>query len=241
MKWKEIENTNGLYLISDEGDVFSCRSGKKLKFSYRDGYAAVELNIDGVATKHYVHRLVATAFVPNPNQFPIINHKDENPGNNHADNLEWCTHRYNVLYGSAVDRRIEHTEYKYGADNPASRKVYQFDMQGHLIGTYVSAREAAKQTGYNSKSICKAAAGKLKKYMECVWSYDGVFHYDEHKHYENRGGTVYRYDLQGNFIKVYESPDDMRADGLDPRHVQRVCRGERKTYLNNIFTREKQH
>lgn len=237
MEWKPI--FDGLYFVSDSGKVFSARTARLLKTGRtREGYENVEINIDGVARKCFVHRLVAEAFIPNPNDYPIVNHKDENPRNNHADNLEWCTYKYNSNYGTCTERRLQHRVYETGEEHPKSKGVYQFDLQGNLIGTYGSTYEASRKTGLNAKSIAKACSGGLKKYSDCVWSYDGTFHYDDHKHYENRNGTVCMYDLSGNLIKEYNSPDEMRADGLDPRNVNRVCRGERKTYNNFIFTRK---
>lgn len=237
MKWKPI--FDGLYLISDTGKVFSTRTERILRPSWnKDGYARIEINIDGDATKYFVHRMVAEAFIPNPDNLPIVNHKDENTSNNCADNLEWCTYKYNSNYGTAVERRLLHRVYETGGDHPRAKAVYCYDLDGNLLAEYDSVASAAKATGFNRKSISKACSGGLKKYMERVWSYDNHFHYDDHKHYENRSGTVFMYDLAGNLIKEYNSPDEMRADGLSPANVNRVCRGERKTYNNYIFTRK---
>lgn len=237
MEWKPIEKYDGLYLISDTGLVFSVRTNKILKTQHSYGYERVELNVNGKAQKELVHRLVAEAFIPNPDNLPCVNHKDETPWNNYVDNLEWCTYEYNSNYGTCIERRINHTEYKHGAERPGARKVYQFDMQGNLVAEYPSVADAANETGFDRKSISKACLGGLKKYRDFVWSYDGTFQYDPHKHYENRNGRVYRYDLQGNLIKTYDSPDEMRADGLNPNHVNRVCKGVRKSYMNCVFSR----
>ena len=97
MRWKPIENYDGLYLISDEGKIFSVRTEKILRTDInRAGYERVELNVNGIAQKHSVHRLVAENFIPNPDNLPCVNHKDENPRNNHADNLE--IHRIDSVY-----------------------------------------------------------------------------------------------------------------------------------------------
>ena len=238
MEWKPVEGYNGLYLISDNGDVFSVRSNRLLTPRVdRGGYKAIELNLNGIAKKMFVHRLVAEAFIPNPDNLPIINHKDENPRNNSVDNLEWCSYQYNTSYGTCQERRIKNTCFKRGSDNPQAKKVYQFDMDGNLIAEYGSVIDAAIQTGLNHKSISKACNGKLKKYSECVWSYDGTFHYDKVKHYKPRFGAIRQYDLQGNLIAEYNTLDEIREAGFNPQNVNRVCRGERKTYMNFIFTR----
>ena len=240
MKWQPIKEYDGLYLISDSGIVFSARTGKQIQPQInKKGYVRVELNLNGIEKKYYVHRLVAEAFIPNPDNLPCVNHKDENPRNNNADNLEWCTHEYNSNYGTCIERRVANTEYKNGGHHPQAKRVYRYGLDGQLLAEYGSVADASEETGFNRKSIAKACSGGLKKYMDCVWSYEPTFHYDEHKHYENRSGTVYRYDTKGNLIKEYNSPDEMRADGLDPKNVNRCCRGERKTYLGDIFTRSR--
>lgn len=239
MNWKPIDELDGLYLISDTGKVFSVRTNRIIKTHLSNmGYERVSVDINGETYKYSVHRLVATAFIPNPDNLPCVNHKDENPLNNNVDNLEWCTQKYNINYGTCIERRVKNTVHKKGADAPRAKEVYQFTLDGELVGKYGSLSDAVNETGLNKKSLGKACRGLLKTYSGYVWSYDGTFHYDDHKHYENRHGIVYCYDLQGNLIKEYNSPDEMRADGLNPANVGRVCRGERKTYNNYIFTRK---
>lgn len=119
--WKDIKDFEGLYQISNFGRVKSLpkytyskgypqlRKEKilKLRFvgKYRN-YLAVVLNDHH---QYSVHRLVAQAFIPNPNNLPLVNHKDENPKNNHVNNLEWCDNRYNVKY-SAKPLTKEHRQ-----------------------------------------------------------------------------------------------------------------------------------
>ena len=111
MNWKEIENTNGRYLVSDDGRVFSVLSNRIIKQQLNNtGYYRVELNINGVVKRLLVHRIVAKAFIPNPNNYEYVNHKDENHKNNHVDNLEWCTPKYNTNYGTCIQRRVLHTQ-----------------------------------------------------------------------------------------------------------------------------------
>lgn len=107
--WKDIKNYEGLYQISTYGRVKSfprkgaLRKEKVLK-PYKDGknyYFVVGLHKDGKKQYKLIHRLVADAFIPNPNNLPIVNHKDENKENNNVDNLEWCTYKYNSNYGNA--------------------------------------------------------------------------------------------------------------------------------------------
>lgn len=86
------------YLISDTG-VVTDSLGKLRKQYITDGYAQVSLGVDGKYSLEYVHRLVAKAFIPNPDNKPQVNHKDSNRTNNHVDNLEWVTNQENTIHG----------------------------------------------------------------------------------------------------------------------------------------------
>ena len=100
--WKDIDGYNGLYEVSNLGRIKNHKTGRILKPHLRgNGYLTVQLyNGSGFGSVKLIHRLVATAFIPNPSQYPIINHKDEIKHNNNVDNLEWCNNSYNVTYGS---------------------------------------------------------------------------------------------------------------------------------------------
>ena len=105
-EWKDIIGYEGLYQVSNLGRVR--RSGKILKGGYNNkGYHTINLCKKGISKSFFVHRLVAIAFIPNPNNLPIVNHKDENPKNNCIENLEWCTYKYNANYGTARERQAQ--------------------------------------------------------------------------------------------------------------------------------------
>ena len=96
---------NGDYAVTIDGDVISIKSNKSLRsHDNGHGYKTVCLCIDGKPKHYYVHRLVASAFVDNPNDYPEVNHIDEDRGNNRAENLEWCTSKYNKNYGRRAER-----------------------------------------------------------------------------------------------------------------------------------------
>ena len=88
--------------VNDNGRIYdkSLSGGKMKQMVHSKGYKTVSLTKDGKTKQHYVHRLVAEAFIDNPNNLPFINHKDEDKTNNFADNIEWCTNEYNVNYGN---------------------------------------------------------------------------------------------------------------------------------------------
>lgn len=100
-----IPGFEGLYWVTKNGDIVNA-DGKILKpYDNGYGYLMVDLKKNGTRKHARIHRLVAEAFVPNPNNLPEVNHKDENPHNNAANNLEWCTSSYNKTYGTGRIRR----------------------------------------------------------------------------------------------------------------------------------------
>ena len=145
--WKDIPGYEGKYQVSNLGQVRSLKFGKIkiLKQEDKNGYKRIQLK-----KKHFlVHRLVAICFIDNPLNYPIINHKDEDPSNNRIDNLEWCSIQYNNNYSR-----------KY--INTKSKKVNCFDLQGNLVKTYNSMNEAEKQDGFTHGKIAAVCNGKRK-------------------------------------------------------------------------------
>ena len=121
-QWKpiviKVHNTiydyTGIYEVSNiDGKVRNVKTGRILKQPLNSfGYPVVRLSKDGKARLFKVHRLVATAFVPNPDNLPEVNHKDEDKTNNSVDNLEWSTHQYNSAYSKKGKPRSEETKQK---------------------------------------------------------------------------------------------------------------------------------
>ena len=106
--WKDIKGYEDLYQASNTGKVRSLKNNLILKQQCdRYGYFRVILYKNSKISNKLVHRLVAEAFVPNPEKFNIVNHKDENPKNNNFSNLEWCTQKYNANYGNAQVKRLK--------------------------------------------------------------------------------------------------------------------------------------
>ena len=105
--WRDIKGYEGIYQISNKGRVKSLHYGKEkiLSPSKHSGYFFVRLFKKGEKPKEFdIHRLVAQAFLPNPDNLPIVNHKDENKLNNNVENLEWCNSEYNLNYGNRNER-----------------------------------------------------------------------------------------------------------------------------------------
>lgn len=107
--WKDIPGYEGLYKVSNTGKVFSCVTNRELSvIQKKDGYTCISLCDKDHNKKQYrIHQLVAKAFIPNPNNYPFINHKNEIKNDNRVENLEWCSIKYNSSYGSAPKKISE--------------------------------------------------------------------------------------------------------------------------------------
>lgn len=116
--WKKISGFNGAYFVSQNGEVYSRITNKILKQrKLRSGYCCIGLSKNGEVKSYYIHRLVASAFLTNPENLPCVNHKDENKSNNTVTNLEWCTQSYNNNYGTRNARVIKALGSRKGEKN----------------------------------------------------------------------------------------------------------------------------
>lgn len=164
MIWKDINGFEGLYKISSNGDVLSLNfNGKRIKRIMngsfdKDGYRYVDLSKDKFKRKYKVHRLVAINFISNPNNYPCINHKDENKQNNCVENLEWCDVLYNNNYGNRK--------------NKIYKPILQYDLEMNLVKRWKSAKEASDSLGIFSTHITKCAKEKSKSSHGFIWKYD---------------------------------------------------------------------
>lgn len=175
-RWKDIQGYEGLYKISDHGRVIAlsrewdqrhwvggtshCHLDEHMvKAQFWSGRAFVNLSKNKIQRKYQVSRLVAKAFIPNPNNYPIVNHLDANPLNNHFSNLEWCTQSRNIQYAYDNGTKIP----------PHMRKVAQYDMDGNLLKIWDSIAEAERATNaYNIRKVC---TGKRNHAGGYKWQY----------------------------------------------------------------------
>ena len=165
--WKDIEGYEGLYQVSNMGRVKSLgnnktRKEKILKSSKNNrGYLCVNLYKDGLVKNYLIHRLVASAFIDNPNNLPQVNHKDENPKNNYVDNLEYCDSKYNMNYGTRTERVAK----------AKSIPILQFTLDGEFIRKWDSIADVEKELGFNHSSINMCCKGKYKNAYGYRWCY----------------------------------------------------------------------
>lgn len=156
---KDIAGYEGLYGITSCGKVWSYKRQKFLKTgNNHKGYLQVGLRKNGERKWYLVHRLVADAYIPNPENLPMINHKDENKANNCLQNLEWCDAKYNNTYGSRIDRVASRNK----------KPILQYTLDGDFVREWPSATDVGKDVNAN---ITHCAKGKQKTAYGYIWKY----------------------------------------------------------------------
>ncbi len=168
-EWRDIKGYEGLYQVSNlgrvkslkkktfagiNGGIYITRKERILNYSKdHKGYLRVNLCINKISKKYFVHRLVAGTFLDNPNNLPQVNHKDENKENNYVSNLEYCTQKYNVNYGSRTEK--------------TRKKVICLETGIK----YESITEAEKTLNIANQSIVACCKGKRKTAGGYSWKY----------------------------------------------------------------------
>lgn len=174
-EWRDIKGFEGLYQVSSMGNVKSLerqvrantcgiRTLREKILSdcmNKSGYNLVVLCKNGKRINKMIHRLVAEAFIPNPNNVSEVNHKDENKRNNCVSNLEWCDRIYNANYGTGVERCAK----------KKWKPVEMMDNAHNVLKLFNSALEAEMETGINRKNISSVCLGKRKDAGGYLWRF----------------------------------------------------------------------
>ena len=164
--WKDIKGFEGLYQVSNFGRVKSFpRKGTQttkeriIKFTKSNkNYLVANLKNNNIQQSFSIHRLVAQAFIPNPDNLPQVNHIDGNKQNNNVNNLEWCTNKQNRCHASC-----NHLLY--------TRHINQFDLEGNFIKEWNSITEASKFYNIKYNSLWSACNNKKGVYNGFIWRY----------------------------------------------------------------------
>lgn len=240
--WKPVVGYEGVYEVSNLGRVKSLprwhengrcgymTKGKILKQRLNKGYLCVTL-IQNNKRKHCdVHRLVAKAFIPNPNNYPCVNHKDENPNNPRWDNLEWCTVAYNNSYGTKLERQSKAT----------SKKVYQYSLDGELIKIWNSVKECT-ENGFQGTHVSGCCLGKGKTHKNFIWSYKPLKTINKSDYISSVAPKkVYQYTLKKELVKIWNSIYECREGGFYPSSISCCCNKKEKykTHKGYIWSYE---
>ena len=186
-EWKDIQGYEGRYQVSNLGRIKSSYKGSWNILKPIDngqGYKHIKLFKDGERKHYYIHRLVAQAFIDNPNNYPEVNHIDENKANNCMENLEWCGREYNLSYNLGRKRRAESRKGKYvgkencmygkkGEAHPTSKKV-KCITTGEIFDSITEASRKYKCKPSHIIQNCKGeikSCSKLKDGTKLVWKY----------------------------------------------------------------------
>lgn len=166
-KFAPVVGFEGIYEVCENGDIFclprvtvqgiQLERRKLNPYENNKGYMCVSLYLDGVGKRMLVHRVVAEAFIKNEHNFPIINHKDENPHNNNVENLEWCTYTYNNNYGTIKERSAK----------TRGIPVIAIKVSTGWCNTYVSTREACRELGLKQSKVQECLDPKATGHHTC--------------------------------------------------------------------------
>lgn len=235
-EWRPVVGYEGLYEISNLGRVKSLH--RRTPFIVRTktnthGRIIANLHHKGEVHSFGVHVLIAKAFIPNPDNLPEVNHKDENPANNIVENLEWCTHEYNMHYGTLY-KRLSSTLQN---NSSMSRPVVQYDLEGKFVRVWPSIREVKRSLNEKGwKTICDVCKGKAHSAMGFQWRYveGGKTPAEDIGPIRRRCSTapkaVYQYTLEKLFVRKYESVTAASASvGIPGTNISACINGKQKT------------
>ena len=169
--WCPVKNYESLYEVSDQGRVKSIGYGKeRILKPIRDkyGYLLVNLWKNGEMKTYRIHRLVAQTFIPNPDNLPQVNHRDEDKTNNSVQNLEWCDQKYNINYGTRIKRISEKM-----TNGKLSKHVLQYTKSGEFVKEWKSAPDVQRTIGYFHNNISNCCNGKCKSAYGYIWKFKG--------------------------------------------------------------------
>lgn len=245
-EWRNLEFMGyPNYEVSNLGEVYSLNHGfiSENRIN-KQGYRRVRLYANGKKKEMLVHRLVAFAFVDNPNkeEWNIVNHKDENKLNNRFDNLEWCTNEYNLTYGTAIQRRVE-TKFKNGTWNcdelkEINRKpVFKYDFNGSIIEKFISQTDCYAKDRVNSQILSSDVPmrrGYVYSYRDDI-TVDDILHMVEivKKSYDDKMIKAYQYDYDCNLVAIH---DDINKLDYNIYTIKECIENERKFYNKYIWS-----
>lgn len=161
---KEINLYGANYFIYDNGLLQNVKTNKFLK-PYKSSGGYLYIKIVKNKRHHHIrlHRLVALAFIPNPDNLPCVNHKDGNKENNCVDNLEWCSYSDNIKHG------YKNNLFKNPTFSPT--RVIQYDLEGNFIKTWNSIKDIEKKFGVSHTAIRFCCLNKIKTCAGYIWKY----------------------------------------------------------------------
>lgn len=169
--WKRVQDADYPIFISDKGEFISFAkypNGKLLKLTFQENfYPVLNLRIKGNKNAKLVHRLLAIAFIPNPENKPQINHKDGNKWNYALDNLEWSTNQENIIHAHQTGL-IKHSR---NENCKLSKPIIQYTKEGLFVKEWPCTEEIIRQTKFQGTDIRRVANGLRKSAHGFIWKF----------------------------------------------------------------------
>lgn len=176
--WKDVKGWEGFYQVSSLGrfkgverlDSRGYKQKERIMKGYDNGHGYIHVygSKNGIVKTLKLHRIIAEAFIPNPNNLPCVNHKDENRANNHVDNLEWCTYSYNNTYGDRIDRIKESKGWK---KQLSDSKTPIYVIENGNKKWYKSQAQAAEELGLDKSNLNACLKGRIKSHRGYTFEY----------------------------------------------------------------------
>lgn len=243
--WKNvtIDPYSDYYMVSNLGNIQRIKPCGKHKKSANTlgllkpkigtwGYYVINLSLFGETNSFLVHRLVAMAFIDNPQLKEQVNHKDGNKLNNHVDNLEWVTPRENIQH--AFKNGLN-----YHKKPKNLKKVYQFDKNKNLIKIWETAMDVERELNISNASIHQCCKNLRHSAGGFLWSYNSECNPKKLKISKMHTNGVNLYDKNGNLIKHYSSLRQASIEtGLGETMILRRCNGTIKSEDHGIWKYE---
>lgn len=261
--WKDIRDYEGLYQVSNLGNVRSLRYNHTEKIKLlkqgvnKKGYKYVRLFKNGKGKTHIVHRLVAMSFIPNPNNLPIVNHIDECKSNNMVSNLEWCTLVYNNAYGTRNKRiskslkgktHSKETKKKMSESRDNKKSILMYDLSGNFIRRFECINDTNEYfdkdcASSNVRMCLKGATKTAYNYIFVYADDDQVAIKDKINKINRNKKPILMFTKDGEFVRRFECVKDTneyfgkkRADS----NVNKCLIGKYKTVYGYIFKYEEE-
>lgn len=253
---KDIQNYESIYKISNQGTVYKCLKHGKLKkmrtvFS-RTGYEKLLLTKNHESKTFYVHRLVATAFLENPMNFPQVNHIDGDKRNNNSKNLEWVTASMNQKHAIRNNLRTPSpNKGKFGKQNANSKRVVQYDLDGNFIKIWDSISDASRFLECKPCSISICANGRSRMSNGFQWRFFSAESFSEKipsikdksgntvvynkRSYSHHVRKISQYSKSGQLINVWDNYKQLEKEGFSNGNIYKCLNGKYKSAYGYIW------
>jgi len=179
--WKDIVGYEGFYQVSNKGNIKSLSRRVREDYVRKEvimrtpknnkGYFKVPLRINGKSKKIFVHRAIAICFVSNNENKPHVNHINGIKTDNRIENLEWVTHRENMIHAYTTGLQPKIRNIKKGGESINAKPIEQYDLNGNFIRSFSCAKEAVILFGFNKSGICECARGIRSHHKGFLWKY----------------------------------------------------------------------